>query len=157
MCELTLFDGKRCDGCGYWVPLAYYYLSSHLKKRTISGTRSKCIACYKAAVKRNSEQVRIIVSSPFRTQATKKSFYDKQRRALEATAPRSHKIDRAAIIARDQGICHLCGATPTGRNLTLDHIVPLICGGDHAATNLRVACRSCNSRKGGRQTSEVLR
>lgn len=56
-------------------------------------------------------------------------------------------VDRQAIIARDGGRCHLCGGYPTGLDLTLDHVVPLARGGAHTEANLRVACRSCNSRK----------
>jgi 5-methylcytosine-specific restriction endonuclease McrA len=70
-----------------------------------------------------------------------------QRRARVLHAPVIEPIDRAAIIARDQGICYRCGLLPTGRNLTLDHVVPLTRGGHHTADNLRVCCRSCNSRK----------
>jgi 5-methylcytosine-specific restriction endonuclease McrA len=32
--------------------------------------------------------------------------------------------------------------------ITLDHVIPLTRGGAHTASNLRVACRSCNSSKG---------
>jgi 5-methylcytosine-specific restriction endonuclease McrA len=55
-------------------------------------------------------------------------------------------VDRQAIIERDGGTCYLCGGKPTGRAQTIDHIIPLPLG-PHAAWNLRVACRSCNSRK----------
>jgi 5-methylcytosine-specific restriction endonuclease McrA len=55
-------------------------------------------------------------------------------------------VDRQAIIERDGGMCYLCGGKPTGRAQTIDHIIPLPLG-PHAAWNLRVACRSCNSRK----------
>lgn len=57
-------------------------------------------------------------------------------------------VDRAAIIARDDQTCYLCGRYLTDPDdITLDHVVPLSRGGAHAATNLRVACRECNFRK----------
>jgi hypothetical protein len=64
-------------------------------------------------------------------------------------------IDRAAIIARDNGICYLCGCRPTGDDLTLDHVIPLDAGGSHTADNLRVCCRSCNSLKGAASEEEA--
>lgn len=64
-------------------------------------------------------------------------------------------VDRTAIIDRDGGICYLCGNTPTGWQLTLDHVIPLVRGGSHTPDNLRVACRSCNARKKQRLLSEL--
>jgi hypothetical protein len=62
---------------------------------------------------------------------------------------------RGDIIARDNGICYLCGCRPTGYDMTLDHVVPLARGGTHTPGNLRVACRSCNCRKRDRLLSEL--
>lgn len=36
----------------------------------------------------------------------------------------------------------------TTDDLTVDHIRPIAYGGSHKPSNLRVVCRSCNSRKG---------
>lgn len=57
-----------------------------------------------------------------------------------------------AVFARDGSRCRYCGAT---KRLSLDHVKPRIQGGDDAADNLVVACRSCNSRKGGRTPEEA--
>jgi len=43
--------------------------------------------------------------------------------------------------------CVVCSANS---DLTIDHIVPVVAGGSNEKTNLRVLCRSCNSRKGTR-------
>ncbi len=43
--------------------------------------------------------------------------------------------------------CERCGATT---DLTGDHIVPLVRGGMNSPDNIRVLCRSCNSRRGAR-------
>ena len=53
---------------------------------------------------------------------------------------------RQVVINRDQ-CCQRCG---TEDNLTVDHIVPRVLGGDDNPSNLQVLCGSCNSSKGGR-------
>lgn len=52
---------------------------------------------------------------------------------------------RDAVFARDGRICADCGST---EDLTLDHKHPQARGGKHTPDNLRVLCRTCNSRKG---------
>jgi len=76
-------------------------------------------------------------------------------RARRVHAPQIDHIDRLAIIERDGGICYLCGARPSGKQISLDHVTPLSRGGSHTADNLKVACRRCNTRKGKRLLSEL--
>lgn len=52
-----------------------------------------------------------------------------------------------ALIERDGYECACCGST---EDITIDHIIPLSKGGDDELNNLRLLCRSCNSRKGDR-------
>jgi hypothetical protein len=59
---------------------------------------------------------------------------------------------------RDGGIGWLCGGSvdktePTSRKRgpTVDHVIPLNCGGTDEESNLRLAHRSCNSRRADRQ------
>lgn len=56
-------------------------------------------------------------------------------------------VVKARVYARDNFTCVKCGATA---DLTLDHIHPWSVGGPDTEDNLRVLCRSCNSRKGDR-------
>ena len=46
---------------------------------------------------------------------------------------------------RDGFYCKKCGE---GRDLTLDHILPIARGGDDSLGNLQILCRICNSEKG---------
>lgn len=55
---------------------------------------------------------------------------------------------RLAIYLRDNFTCQYCMADLRGRDdITLDHVVPQIRGGNNQATNLVVACMECNARK----------
>jgi len=45
------------------------------------------------------------------------------------------------------GVCHYCGARVPPRELTLDHIVPLVRGGHSSKGNCVPACKACNSAK----------
>jgi HNH endonuclease len=49
------------------------------------------------------------------------------------------------------GRCSYCGGTD---DLSLDHLIPRLRGGEDAADNLVTACRSCNSSKGSRDLLE---
>ena len=46
-----------------------------------------------------------------------------------------------------KGICHYCGQSVEPKELTLDHIVPLIRGGRSTKGNCVPACKDCNNRK----------
>jgi len=56
------------------------------------------------------------------------------------------------VFERDGERCRYCGAA---EHLTVDHVVPRCQGGSDDPDNLVVACRSCNSRKGGRTPQEA--
>ena len=45
------------------------------------------------------------------------------------------------------GICHYCGRNVGLKQLTMDHIVPLIRGGKSSKGNLAPACKDCNNKK----------
>jgi 5-methylcytosine-specific restriction enzyme A len=47
----------------------------------------------------------------------------------------------------DKGICHYCGRPVPTKEMTLDHIVPLIRGGRSVRGNVVAACKTCNNRK----------
>jgi endogenous inhibitor of DNA gyrase (YacG/DUF329 family) len=64
-------------------------------------------------------------------------------------------VDPDAVFERDGWLCHLCGESIdralTGWDRmgpTVDHLIPLVAGGEHSYANVAAAHRSCNSRKG---------
>lgn len=48
---------------------------------------------------------------------------------------------------RSSGICYYCGRRFPPRELTMDHIVPLIRGGRTVRSNVVPACKECNAKK----------
>lgn len=49
-----------------------------------------------------------------------------------------------AVLAKYEHRCAVCGVTG---KLTMDHIIPLVWGGQHCVENLQPLCKSCNSKK----------
>lgn len=80
-----------------------------------------------------------------------------RRRALKKGAAEIEIVSRAAIIARDKAICHICQRKVAKKDMTLDHLIPLSKGGPHTSRNLAVAHRSCNSRRGAGRLPAQLR
>lgn len=54
-------------------------------------------------------------------------------------------LNRQNIFRRDSSMCTYCGS---GKDLTLDHVMPRSRGGKSSWDNLITACKSCNGKKG---------
>ena len=65
------------------------------------------------------------------------------------------KLNRRNIYARDHNRCQYCGHPFSTKELTIDHVVPRVQGGEHAWNNLVCACVQCNTRKGGRTPTQA--
>jgi hypothetical protein len=65
---------------------------------------------------------------------------------------------RRLVIQRANNRCEYCGISQTGQVATfhIDHIVPVVAGGETTAENLALACVSCSLRKGARQALKDL-
>jgi 5-methylcytosine-specific restriction endonuclease McrA len=63
------------------------------------------------------------------------------------------RLTRREVFQRDGYTCQYCGRT--GRDLTLDHVMPRHRGGKHTWENLVSACKTCNHRKAGRTPQEA--
>ena len=77
----------------------------------------------------------------FEPQIDKKeiSFQKQRARSLRRSAWWQRKIS--------SGICYYCGRRFEQKELTMDHIVPLIRGGKSTKGNLVPACKDCNNKK----------
>lgn len=60
---------------------------------------------------------------------------------------------RRWVIQRAGNCCEYCGISQLGQVATfhIDHIIPVVAGGETMAENLALACVSCSLRKGARQ------
>ena len=65
------------------------------------------------------------------------------------------KLNRRNIYARDHSQCQYCGRNFSTKELTLDHVVPRVQGGENSWTNLVCACVRCNARTGTCGTTGV--
>ncbi len=63
------------------------------------------------------------------------------------------RLTRRELLLRDRYQCQYCGAE--ARELTLDHVIPRVRGGQHLWENMVTACMACNHRKAGRTPQEA--
>lgn len=64
------------------------------------------------------------------------------------------RVHRSVVFRRCGGACHMCGALVDPDNWHLDHVLPLVRGGEHSYANTAVACPSCNLQRGARTMDE---
>lgn len=55
------------------------------------------------------------------------------------------KFTKSAVFIRDNYTCQYCGLQT--KDLTIDHVIPKVKGGQTIWTNVVAACRSCNNKK----------
>jgi DNA-binding transcriptional regulator GbsR (MarR family) len=61
---------------------------------------------------------------------------------------------RFEVFKRDKFTCQYCGASAPEFVLHIDHIIPVVSGGDNNIMNLITACKSCNAGKSYRELSD---
>ena len=96
-------------------------------------------------------------------------IHDPKRRARKRNCSECEEIDIKDVAKRDHGICYLCGEPVDWNDYTysngkkvvhrnypsVDHVIPLIKGGAHAMSNVRLAHLGCNSSKGTKDADEL--
>lgn len=68
---------------------------------------------------------------------------------------RGLRYSKDNVYARDKGRCQYCGTALSRREATIDHVLPRARGGRTQWTNVVLACRACNQRKGDRNPEEA--
>jgi 5-methylcytosine-specific restriction endonuclease McrA len=141
---------KRCSVCGEQKPVSDFYLS----KGTADGFCYLCKPC---------EVQRCVASQERHPETRRRAEYKYNRTATyKAKQARRRERKRNAPIndfttkqwqemkAQYEYRCAYCGKRP--ERLTQDHVIPLLKGGSHTASNIVPACQPCNSRKHVRPT-----
>lgn len=64
-------------------------------------------------------------------------------------------LSNPTLFRRDDQLCLYCGRYFAERDLSRDHVHPLVKGGRDVWTNVVTACKYCNSLKGGRTPEEA--
>lgn len=139
---------KTCLKCGLEKPLASFAKRSASKDGLYSYCR-QCQKVYNAAqYARKGEEMREQVKA----YNARVGYYPRRQARLRAISygRNTDNYSREDIIRRDNSICHICGGSVEPRDLTLDHVIPLALGGDDIASNVKVAHRECNRRKGSK-------
>lgn len=65
------------------------------------------------------------------------------------------RFSRMNVFLRDNHICQYCGQAFAKLHLTLDHVIPIVQGGQTSWENIVTACKPCNQRKGGRTPAQA--
>lgn len=79
--------------------------------------------------------------SPFLVEVSDEEIRRERRKARELRASQWWKRKLAV------GVCHHCGVSFPPKELTMDHLVPLIRGGKSSKGNLVPSCKHCNSER----------
>ncbi|PID49573.1 MAG: HNH endonuclease [Proteobacteria bacterium] len=64
-------------------------------------------------------------------------------------------LNNPTLFRRDNHICLYCGDRFMAKDLSRDHVRPIVLGGHDIWTNVVTACKHCNSRKGGRTPEQA--
>jgi len=89
--------------------------------------------------------------APFLVEVSEDQIQRERQRARKLRESQWWKRKRAA------GICHHCGEKFPPKELTMDHLVPVIRGGKSTKVNLVPSCKSCNSARKHSLPFEVQR
>lgn len=83
--------------------------------------------------------------------------FQSEKQTVHAMRRRLSQKRKDAVIASDECRCTYCNASGEGVVLIVDHIIPLIKGGNNEDENLTTSCVSCNSRKSDQDAKDFIR
>ncbi len=73
---------------------------------------------------------------------------DAKRKALKYGASFVEPVSALVVLELHDGVCGICGHDVDPFKFDVDHIIPLVRGGEHSYRNTQPAHPSCNRRKG---------
>jgi 5-methylcytosine-specific restriction endonuclease McrA len=154
---------RWCYGCNTEKPSESFVKSKPAK----AGYHTYCKDCHAtnatAYYTKNKEAILI------REKKRRESFdyhadYVKRRLKLLAKNKARHarkknavveKVSLERVLERDGYHCYICNQEVNPEHLSFDHVIPLIMGGKHSESNLKVAHKVCNSRKQARPFEQL--
>lgn len=153
-------DTRVCKACGQEKPLDAFRTFQRKDKTYHQRTCSDCA---------NQKQRAQRINDPGRHREYDRRSYEKHRevviqRKIVLNGKRRawmHGITDVSDVRLDDLIerygtaCYLCGKELERSQMTRDHVVPLTRGGSHTLENVRIACMSCDARKGNYLLSEL--
>lgn len=133
-------------------------------KRAAAGTSGQkawiagyCPRCGVAVVRRRTGGPHVADGTYCSLRCNRRDGADKAkvRRRMRESLTRIESVSRNRVFERDGFRCQLCNGKLSMANVvphpkapTIDHIVPLSCGGEHVYENLQAAHFECNHKKG---------
>lgn len=139
-------DAKECLKCRTILPLSDFSPS----ERGRLGLSSYCRECVNLRIKDREKQrqatatYRLVNREVYLAQHRLNMF--KRRTGKEAVSDGSVTEEfLRSLYAKET--CRYCRCPVEPKDRTADHLEPLAVGGKHSASNLDMACRSCNSAK----------
>lgn len=119
----------------------------------------RIISWQKALVLWFQEKVEILEYHPVFARSVRSSFQLPSVLRLKAyVRPRALnavRFCRENVYIRDQFTCQYCGDQLPGKQLTLDHVVPVSKAGKKTWNNVVTACRGCNQKKANRTPDQA--
>ena len=114
-------------------------LSGRGLRSSYSGALSQSLPKSTKSLKIERTQARLIVES----------WFDIPEEQLRRERQKARELRRSQWWRNriGAGLCYYCGGHFTASELTLDHVVPLVRGGQSTRGNCVPACKECNTRK----------
>lgn len=149
-------DQKLCLQCEEMQPVSAFAPTA----RGLGGVSAYCRSCILTRYPSSREQRRGATAAyrkrhPERWAALHRLAQFRRRTARDATSDGS-VTDAFLVALYATERCAYCGSQTPRDQRTAEHLTPLARGGVHQASNLTMACRSCNSAKGARTLEEFM-
>ena len=122
--------------------------TDQIKRQKNSFCCKKCSNDYKSnpdALWKNKEYIKEYHANYSHLNRVK--FYESQtkRREIKKHSEKPLKPKQwKELLSFYNNVCLACGSD---KNITIDHVIPLILGGQHTINNVQPLCKSCNSKK----------
>jgi hypothetical protein len=150
--KLSRINGetKLCLECGEFK----YFCLFAKAKRGLGGLAAYCKECF---IKRYPADKNKSKISVYKYRENNRERYLAQHRIHQFNRKSQIEVTNDGTVTDDflvdlyaTKICYICDSEITLKNRTADHVIPLSKGGKHSASNLKMACRKCNSSKGAK-------